>query len=87
MKRAEFMKSIYAEEVSLRHQVDSLVEQRNVLRSSVASLEEQNKQLHHDLNNAKCAAKMAMKLVGRCKVCNNRTQVLGETNEIERLLE
>ena len=42
--------------------------------------------LEHDLKNARCAAKMAMELVGHCKVCENRTEIVGPTDGVKRLL-
>ncbi len=47
--------------------------------------EEQIARLQHDLANARCAAKMALELVGQCRVCGNRTQIIASKAEIERL--
>ena len=47
--------------------------------------EEYIAQLEHDLANARCAAKMAIELVGQCRICGNRTQIIASKAEIERL--
>lgn len=51
------------------------------------STEEYIAKLEHDLANARCAAKMALELVGQCRICGNRAQIIASKAEIARLAE
>ena len=67
------------------HQPGSLISECPACQQ-IARLKEENDKLRHDLNNAVCASKMAMELVGRCKNCGNRTEIQAGSDEVNKLL-